>query len=186
MLQTILESILKLFSETNWKYQVISINYNNSFKVKISKWDVTYASLKHLKTSWIYRILCNVVPIFFCFTLILSSFFRASAYAIFAFSIILPTRILPWSTETEVNTSSDNSLAAPSSPLVTFSYSCKSCSLLQGILLHKYFLPLLFFWVIPLSFSLFFLLSLDSLCILLELTSVPFQVNNHFGFSLGI
>ena len=51
---TFLEGICKLFSETNWKYQAISINYSNSFRVKISKWDVTYACLKHLKTSWIY------------------------------------------------------------------------------------------------------------------------------------
>ena len=47
--------------------------------------------------------LCEVVPIFYCFSLFLSSFFRASACTIFAFSIILPTQKLPLSTETGAN-----------------------------------------------------------------------------------
>ena len=51
-----LESIYKLFSEIvteNTKY--ISNNHSNSFKVKISKWGVTYECVKYLKTSWIYE-----------------------------------------------------------------------------------------------------------------------------------
>ena len=123
---------------------------------------------------------CDVVPIFFCFSLILSSFFRASTYAVFAFSnIILPTQILLLSTETKNNTSSDfsyvvfdNSLAASSS-LITFSCSCKSCSLFAR---HSFsFISISFsfcsfqsFLLVSfptLSFSLFFLLSLDMFCL---------------------
>ena len=98
---TIVESIYKLFSETNWK--LISINHSNSFKVKISYLN----EMLHMHVWSILKLLeymaslCEVVLIF-CFSLFLSSF-RASACTIFAFSIILPTRILPSSTETEAN-----------------------------------------------------------------------------------
>ena len=97
---TILESIYKLFSETNWK--LISINHSNSFKVKISYLN----EMLHMHVWSILKLLeymaslCEVVPIFSYFSLFLSSF-RASACAIFAFSIILPTQILSLSTETE-------------------------------------------------------------------------------------
>ena len=100
---TILESIYKLFSETNWK--LISINHSNSFKVKINYLN----EMLHMHVWSILKLveymesLYEVVPIFSSFSLFLSSFFRASACAIFAFSIILPTQILPLSTETEAN-----------------------------------------------------------------------------------
>ena len=98
---TILESIYKLFSETNWK--LISINHSNSFKVKMSYLN----EMLHMHVWSILKLLeymaslCKIVLIF-CFSVFLSSF-RASACTIFAFSIILPTRILPSSTETEAN-----------------------------------------------------------------------------------
>ena len=131
--------------------------------------------------------LCNVVPIFLFYSNFVQLLQSLSICYICFFPLSYPLEYYPYQLRQRLILHQTIHLQHPVLPLLLSPTHVNLILFCKGFfLLYKYFLPLLFFWVIPLSFSLFFLLSLDSLCILLELTSVLFQVNNHFGFSLGI
>ena len=100
---TIVESIYKLFCAINWK--LISINHSNSFKVKnkLLKWDVTYACLKHLKTSWIYEKFVRSSTYFLLLFSVFVQLLQSLCMYYICFSTILLTQILPLSTETGAN-----------------------------------------------------------------------------------